>query len=39
MIQTKDDVYDTHEYLDTLKENNTPEFRAMYKEYKEKYGL
>ncbi|MBD8914804.1 MAG: Na/Pi cotransporter family protein [Pseudobutyrivibrio sp.] len=39
MIQTKDDVYDTHEYLDTLKENNTPEFRAMYKEYKETYGL
>lgn len=39
MIQTKDDVYDTHEYLDTLKENNTPEFRAMYEEYKEKYGL
>ena len=39
MIQTKDDVYDTHEYLDTLKENNTPEFRAMYEEYKEKYGV
>ena len=39
MIQTKDDVYDTHEYLDTLKENNTPEFRAMYEEYKDKYGL
>ena len=39
MIQTKDDVYDTHEYLDTLKENNTPEFRAMYDEYKAEYGL
>ena len=39
MIQTRDDVYDTHEYLDTLKENNTPEFRAMYDEYKAEYGL
>ena len=38
-IQTRDDVYDTHEYLDTLKENNTPEFRAMYDEYKAEYGL
>lgn len=39
MIQMRDDVYDTHEYLDTLKENNTPEFRAMYEEYKQRYSL
>lgn len=39
MIQVKDDVYDTHEYLDTLRENNTPEFRAMYEEYKARFSL
>lgn len=39
LIQTKEDGFDTHEYLDNLKENDDPEFINMYKEYRSKYKL
>lgn len=39
LIQTKEDGFDTHEYLDNLKENDDPEFINMYKEYRKKYKL
>lgn len=39
MIQMDKDGFDTHEYLDTLKRENNPEFIRMYEQYKEKYRL
>lgn len=39
MIQIEKDGFDTHEYLDTLKRENKPEFIKRYKEYKEVYRL
>ena len=39
MIQTAEDSYDTHEYLDTLKEEATPEFEEMYNKYNEMYKI
>lgn len=39
MIQTAEDTFDAHEYIDTLKENATPEFEAMYNKYHEMYKI
>ncbi len=39
IIQTNEDGFDTHEYLDNLKENDDPKFKNMYKEYRNKYKL
>ena len=39
LIQTKEDGFETHEYLDKLKENKNPEFIALYKEYRKLYRL
>ena len=39
MIEVADDVYDTHEYLDTLKEAQSPEFQTLYQEYNKKYHI
>lgn len=39
IIQISENVYETHEYLDTLRETQTPEFQEMYKEYYERYKL
>ncbi|MDO5519232.1 MAG: Na/Pi cotransporter family protein [bacterium] len=39
MLQIDKDGFDTHEYLDTLKRENNPEFIRRYEEYKEKYRL
>lgn len=38
LIQTREDGYEPHEYLDNLKEDN-PEFKAKYKEFRKKYKL
>ena len=38
LIEVKDDEFDTHEYLDNMKQEN-PQFRKLYKEYKKKYDL
>ncbi len=39
LIQTREDGFETHEYLDNLKENENPEFIAKYREYRKKYKL
>lgn len=39
LIQTKEDGFETHEYLDKLKEDDNPEFLAKYREYRKKYKL
>lgn len=39
LIQTKEDGFETHEYLDKLKEDDNPEFTAKYREYRKKYKL
>jgi len=39
IIEIADDTYDTHEYLDTLKEAQTPEFKRLYEEYDRKYHI
>jgi phosphate:Na+ symporter len=38
-IQEKTEVYDTHEYMDRLKQEPNIEFKAMYQLYKDKYSL
>ncbi|MFN2938848.1 Na/Pi cotransporter family protein [Lachnospiraceae bacterium YH-ros2226] len=37
LIQISADEFDTHEYLDTLREERTPEFAKKFDEYKAKY--
>ena len=32
-------MFETHEYLDKLKEEDNPQFIAKYKEYRKKYKL
>lgn len=39
LIQTKEDVLETHEYIDHLKENDAIRFNREYKEYRKKYKL
>lgn len=39
IIEIADDTYDTHEYLDTLKESQTPEFQRLYAEFDKKYHI
>ncbi|MCD7826444.1 MAG: Na/Pi cotransporter family protein [Clostridiaceae bacterium] len=39
LIQTGEDGFEAHEYLDKLKEEDHPEFTAKYKEYRKKYRL
>lgn len=39
IIQIKEDGFETHEYLDTLKEAENREFKQRYKEYRSKYKL
>ena len=39
MIQTAEDTFDAHEYIDTLKENATPEFESLYNKYHEMYQI
>jgi len=39
LIQVKQEGFDTHEYLDILKEENSEEFRHEYMELSEKYAL
>lgn len=39
LIQTQEDMFETHEYLDKLKEEDNPQFIAKYKEYRKKYKL
>lgn len=39
IIQASEDSFETHEYLDKLKENDSIRFNKEYKEYKNKYKL
>ncbi len=39
LLQTKTDSFDTHEYLNRIKQESNVEFQAMYSMYKEKYSL
>ena len=39
MIQINENSYDTHEYIDKLKAEVTPEFQALYKKYYELYKI
>ena len=39
LIQTREDGFEMHEYLDKLKENENAEFINQYKEYRKKYKL
>lgn len=39
LLQVKEDSYETHEYLDTLKERNDINFKGKVLAYKEKYTL
>lgn len=39
LIQTKEDGYEMHEYLDKLKEDTDFSFKKQYKEYRKKYKL
>ena len=39
MIELRADEFDTHKYLDRIKEKHTPEFEATFNEYKEKYQV
>lgn len=39
IIELKEDVYDSHMYLDTLKATQSDDFQRMYKEYDEKFHL
>ena len=39
LIQTKEDGYETHEYLDSLKANEDPEFTERYRYYRKKFKL
>ncbi len=39
IIEIKQDGFDTHEYLGTIKRENNEQFRARYAQYKEKYKL
>ena len=39
LIQIKEDGYETHEYLDNIKENDAIRFHMEYKEYRKKYKL
>lgn len=39
LIQTHADGFETHEYLDKLKEEDDPVFKSRYKEYRKKYSL
>ena len=39
LIEVSEDVYDTHEYLDTLKAAQTPEFEALYREYDSEFHI
>lgn len=39
LIQTKEDALETHEYIDSLKENDAIRFNREYKEYRKKYKL
>lgn len=39
LIQTREDGFEMHEYLDKLKENENTEFINQYKEYRKKYKL
>ncbi|MBQ3225512.1 MAG: Na/Pi cotransporter family protein, partial [Clostridia bacterium] len=38
-IEMSHDSFQTHEYLNNLKENETQEFSETYKMYKEKYRI
>ncbi|MEG1305212.1 MAG: Na/Pi cotransporter family protein, partial [Oscillospiraceae bacterium] len=38
-IQLNENTFDTHEYLNTLKNSNNADFMNMYKGFKEKYQL
>ena len=39
LLQVKTDSFDTHEYLNRVKQESNIEFQAMYSMYKEKYSL
>lgn len=39
LLQVKTDSFDTHEYLNRVKQESNVEFQAMYNMYKEKYSL
>ena len=39
LIQVKQEGFDTHEYLDTIKRENNEQFRTNYGRFKEKYKL
>lgn len=39
LLQVKTDSFDTHEYLNRVKQESNVEFQAMYSMYKEKYSL
>lgn len=39
MIQTNEDVLDTHEYLDQVKQEDNEDFDVMYNLYRKKYAL
>lgn len=39
LIQTKEDGFETHEYLDKLKANEDPEFTERYRSYRKKFKL
>ncbi len=39
IIQAKEDNFETHEYIDSLKENDSARFNKEYKQYRNKYKL
>lgn len=39
MIQINEDVLDTHEYLDQVKQEDNEDFDVMYNQYRKKYAL
>ena len=39
MIQISKDNFDTHKYLNTLKNSDDESFRRLYEEYRAKYAL
>ena len=39
LIETKQNMYDAHEYLNNVKQAGDPEFEAAYLAYKNKYSI
>ncbi len=39
MIELEADEFDTHEYINRLREKRTPEFERQFEEYRAKYAI